>query len=290
MELRRYRPHDLSSLLELYNAARANDHEFIPRTETQLKTELDQAGSIWLATERERLIGAAIYYPRWYGDEIVPITAPDVDGEQVQTELLGRVEVDATGGEAVVAVAATRPAQMAFLESLGYAAEGGLIQLVTDLQSERSIPSLPDGCRLRRLEPNEEADFVEMVNTAYDAERLSLAEVERWRSYRDWTEAWVHVVDDGERLVAGVVARPDQAHNEFFGANRGYLGPAAVIPGHGRQGLGRALTAASLNFVRSQGMDHASLYTTQSNRAVHRLTEQLGFWIAHEWTFMKKGV
>lgn len=290
MDVRRYRPDDLTLLLELYNAARANDHEFIPRTEAQLQTELDNAGSIWLATERERLIGAAFYYPRWYGDEIVPITAPDVDPEPVQTELLERIEAGVTGGEAVVAVASTRTEQMAFLESRGYAAEGGLIQLVTDLQSERPIPSLPDGCRLRQLEPDEKADFVEMVNTAYDAERLSLAEVERWRSYRGWSEAWVHVVDDSDRLVAGVVARPDQAHNEYFGANRGYLGPAAVIPGYGRQGLGRALTAASLNFVRSHGMDHASLYTTQGNRAVHRLTEQLGFWIAHEWTFMKKGV
>ncbi len=290
MDVRRYRPTDLTRLLELYNAARANDHEFIPRTEAQLQAELDTAGSIWLATERERPIGAAFHYPRWYGDEIVPITDPDVDAARVQAELLDRVEADVAGGEAVVAVASARTDQMAFLESRGYAAEGGLIQLVTDLHSERAIPALPDGHRLRQLEPAEKADFVEMVNTAYGAERLSLAEVERWRSYRGWTEAWVHVVDDGERLVAGVVARPDQAYNEFFGANRGYLGPAAVIPGYGRQGLGRALTAASLNFVRSHQMDHASLYTTQNNRAVHRLTDQLGFWIAHAWTFMKKGV
>lgn len=290
METRRYRADDRPALVELHNAARADDHEFIPYTEAKLDDELQSAKSVWLATENDRLVGAAFYKPMWYGHEIVSFIAPDGEPSEIEAPLLDRVEADVDGDEAVIAVSSDKIERIAFLEARGYAADGGMVQLVTDLDEAREIPDLPPDYRIRALRPDESSDFVAMVNTAYDAERLSESTVDGWRESPNWTEEWVQVVEHQGRLAAGVVARPDRDYNDHFGADRSYLGPAAVLPDHGKQGLGRALTAASLNFVRSQGMSSASLYTTQGNVAVHRLTEQLGFWTAHRWTFMRKGL
>lgn len=290
MELRRFHPDDLTRLVDLHNTALAAEHEFIPYTEAKLQSELDEAKSIWVATVDERFVGAAFYYPMWYGNEIVPCAAPDVDSPEILTRLLDRIEADIDGDEGVIALPGGQSERTAFLEARGYKADGGMVQLITDLHEARPIYELPHGYSLRSLRPEEQTEFVEMVNTAYDAQRLSLDAFERWAANPGWSENWIQVVDHQNTLVAGVVARPDREFNEHFGANRGYLGPAAVLPEHGKQGLGRALTAAALNFARSQGMDRASLYTTQSNKAVHRLTEQLGFWRAHRWEFMKKDI
>lgn len=290
MELRRYRDADLDALVALHNAARAHEHEFIPYAPDRLRRELDGAASIWVAAQAERPVGAAFYCPMWYGNEIVPLTASDADAERVEAELLDRVEADIAGDEAVIAVPSVDAEQIAFLESYGYRAEGGMVQLVADLHAEPAIPELPSDYRLRSLEPLEHWDFIAMVNAAYDAERLSADAFARWRAIPGWREDWVQVVEHRGRLVAGVVARPDGEFNAHYRAQRGYLGPAAVLPEHASRGLGRALTAASLAFVRAQGMDSASLFTTQGNAAVHRLTEHLGFREAHRWHFMKKGV
>ncbi len=290
MELRRYRPDDLDALVGIHNAARSQDPEFVPYTPEKLERDLDEAVSIWVAVEADRPIGAAFYCPMWYGHEIVSFTRSDRDPERVDAELLQRVEADVAGDEAVTAVPAIQTDRIAFFESQGYRAEGGMVQLVADLHAEPPIPELPDNYRLRSLEPGERADFIAMVNAAYDADRLSADGFEQWRAHPGWSEDWIQVVDHQGDLVAGVVARPDQAFNEHFGAKRGYLGPAAVLPEHGNQGLGRALTAASLEVVRSQGMDSASLFTTQGNAAVHRLTDHLGFREAHRWHFMRKEV
>ena len=290
MEIRRYRPDDLAALTDLLNTALEDDPEFIPYTTDKLQNELEEASSVWLAVEDERLVGAAFYKPMWYGKEIVPFASQDAEYETIEAALLDRIEPEIDGGEAVVAVPSDQAERIAFLEGRGYAVDGGMVQLVASLDEDRPIPELPDGYRLRSLHPGDKSEFVHMVNAAYDAERLDEAAVDGWLDFPGWSEDWVQVVGYRGDLVAGVVARPDRAYNEHFKANRGYLGPAAVLPAHGQQGLGRALTAASLNFVRSQGMDAAMLYTTQGKTAVHRLTAQLGFRATHRWTFLKKEV
>lgn len=290
MELRRYRADDLAPLTELHNAALAHEHEFVPYTEKKLDEELQTSRSIWLAIEHDRIVGAAFYVPMWYGNEIVSLTEPNLDPTEIEAALLDWVEAEIDGDAAVIAVPSDQTDRKVFLEARGYADDGGMIQLVADLEDERPIPTLPEGYALRSLHPDERAAFVEMVNAAYDAERLSPNAFERWAENPGWTEDWIPVVAYRGALVAAVVARPDRDYNDHFGANRGYLGPAAVLPAHGKQGLGRALTAASLNVCRHQGMDRASLYTTQSNTAVHRLTEQLGFRATHRWDFLKKEV
>lgn len=290
MELRRYRSDDLPAMVELHNAAFSEEHEFIPHTANDLDAKLEAAEATWIASKADRLVGAAFYEPKWYGNKVVSFAAPEVDPEAIEAPLLDRVEAEIDGDEAVIPVPSIQTDRIAFLEARGYEAEGGMVQLVTDLREERPIPELPNGYQLRCLHPDETSAFIDMVNVAYDAERLDAATVDGWFEDPRWNADWIQVVAHDNQLVAAVVARPDRAYNEYFGAERGYLGPAAVLTEHAQQGLGRALTAAALNVVRNQGMVRASLYTTQSNTAVHRLTEQLGFWTAHRWVFMKKGL
>jgi ribosomal protein S18 acetylase RimI-like enzyme len=90
--------------------------------------------------------------------------------------------------------------------------------------------------------------------------------------------------------VAAVVARSDREYNEYFHANRGYLGPAATLPGYRAKGLSQTLTAQAMNFLRERGMRTVCLHTWERNQPAVRLTKNLGFRVVHEWRILAKRV
>jgi ribosomal protein S18 acetylase RimI-like enzyme len=57
------------------------------------------------------------------------------------------------------------------------------------------------------------------------------------------------------------VAHTDREFNRHYHAKHGYLGPEATLPEHQGKGLGKALTARAMNFLRERGLDQVSLYT-----------------------------
>ncbi|MCR4405176.1 MAG: GNAT family N-acetyltransferase [Candidatus Acetothermia bacterium] len=75
-----------------------------------------------------------------------------------------------------------------------------------------------------------------------------------------------------------------------YHTKRGYLGPAATLPEHRGKGLGKALTARAMNFLRERGLERVSLYTWEGNPPALRVTRGLDFRASHEWKILTKPI
>jgi GNAT superfamily N-acetyltransferase len=181
--------------------------------------------------------------------------------------------------------------RLAFFLERGYRSDSSLYQMTADLDRRRRPRRLPAGCTIGSLERDGEEAFIQLANTAYAGERLRPGILAQWQAQDpEFSTDWVQVVRCGGQLVAGVVARSDREYNEYFHANRGYLGPAATLPGYRGKGLSRALTARAMNFLSGRGMCTVCLYTWEGNPPAVRLATNLGFRVAHEWRILSKRV
>lgn len=292
MELRPYTERDLPELVGLLNEAYKGRHEFIPYTKEKLRAELEEASSVLLAIdERGRVLGLARLHREWYGEEITLCAQPGPAQEEVKERLLLAIEQYARSGEVSVVVDAEDQEELAFFVSKGYRSESSFYQLIAELDKPRPLPPLPEGYLLRSLRPDEEEVFVRVVNTAYEGERLRSGVLARWSAEDPaFSTDWVQVAELKGELVAAVVARTDHEFNRHYHAKRGYLGPAATLPEHRGKGLGKALTAQAMNFLRERGLDQVSLYTWEGNPVALRVTRGLGFRVSYEWKILTKMV
>jgi len=85
------------------------------------------------------------------------------------------------------------------------------------------------------------------------------------------------VADEDENVVGYIVVSVDKVRSEIFGFSWGQITSLAVDPhDHGR-GIGSALIAAGLDWLRSKGVKHAEVLTDQNNIAAIRAYEKNGF-------------
>ena len=198
------------------------------------------------------------------------------------------IESQARSGEVSVVVDSGTHEKIDFFTARGYKPEGSLYQMVAELDLPRPV-LVPQGYLLRGLKPNEEEELIEVVNIAYEGERLRPGALARWHSEDPaFSAAWVQVAEFEGKLVAAVVARSDHDFNQHYHAKRGYLGPAATLPEH--RGKGKALTAQAMNFLRKQGLETVSLYTWGGNHPALKLLKDLGVRVGHEWKILTKSV
>jgi ribosomal protein S18 acetylase RimI-like enzyme len=80
--------------------------------------------------------------------------------------------------------------------------------------------------------------------------------------------------DDTGRVIGYALARVGL---RWLGVRRGGVTSIAVDPQHRRRGIGRALMAAALEHLRSQGVAEADLEVSVANRAAQSLYEAFGF-------------
>ena len=183
------------------------------------------------------------------------------------------------------------PHLVAFFRERGYGSDSSLYQMTANLDRRRRRRRLPAGCTIGSLKKDEEEALIQLANTAYAGERLRPGILAQWQAQDpNFSTDWVQVARCDGQLVASVVARSDREYNEYFHANRGYLGPAATLPGYRGKGLSQALTAWAMNFLRERGMRTVCLYTWQGNQPAVRLTTNLGFRVAHERKILSKRV
>jgi ribosomal protein S18 acetylase RimI-like enzyme len=292
MKLRPSQESDLPELVDLFNEAYEGSHEFIPYTEEKLRAELEGANSVLLVVdEHDRISGLALLRREWYGEEVVICARPGQTRQKIEEQLLLAIEPQAQTGRVTVLVNAEDQERIGFFTARGYQSESSLYQLIAELDRPRPMPPVPEGCLLRSLKPDEEEALIQVVNTAFQGERLQPGALARWRSQDPaFCEEWVQVAEHGGQLVAAVVARSDRELNLHYHAKRGYLGPAATLPAHRGKGLGKALTRRAMNFLGKQGMQTVYLHTWEGNTAVLSLTKSLGFRVGHQWKILVKSV
>jgi ribosomal-protein-alanine N-acetyltransferase len=126
--------------------------------------------------------------------------------------------------------------------------------------------------RVRRLALSDLADVVRIERASFGPEAYSvmtfLAHV-----FRDRKGLFVAEDDDG-RAVGYVLVRIGL---RWLGVRRGGITSIAVDPSHRRRGFGRALMAAALAHLKSNGVDEADLEVNVVNRAAQSLYGASGF-------------
>jgi ribosomal protein S18 acetylase RimI-like enzyme len=291
MNERPYQEADLPKLVDLFNEAYQGSYEFIPYTEEKLRAELKEASSILVGVDEQgRVLGLGLLRREWHGEEIQLYAQQEPEWQEIEEQLLLAIESQARSGEISTIVDSEDPDRIEFFAARGYKPDGSLYQMVAELDRPRSVLA-PQGYLLRGLKPDEEEELIEVVNIAYEGERLRPGALARWHSEDPaFSAAWVQVVEFEGKLVAAVVARCDREFNRHYHAKRGYLGPAATLPEHRGKGLGKALTARALNFLREQGLERTSLYTWSGNVAALRVLKSLGFQVSHEWRILTKSI
>ena len=292
MRLQPYRKKVLPKVLSLLNEAEVGSHEFIPYSEESLQAELKGASSVLLATDDQDWITGLAYLGRqWYGETVTLHVRPGPGQWEAGDLLLSALEPRNQTDELSTLVETFDHERLAFFLKRGYRSDSSLYQMTADLDHRRRRRRLPAGCTIGSLKKDEEEALIQLANTAYTGERLRPGILAQWQAQNpDFSADWVQVARSDGQLVASVVARSDREYNEYFHANRGYLGPAATLPSYRGKGLSQTLTARAMNFLRERGMRTVCLYTWEGNQPAVRLTTNLGFRVAHEWKILSKRV
>lgn len=179
------------------------------------------------------------------------------------------------------------PSAAALAVDLDYRRTRVLWQLRRPLTAPIPEPPLPDGVTLRPFRPGADDDAWLALNAAAFADH---PEQGRWtaadlRARRD--EPWFDVagfllaVDPAGQLLG---FHWTKIHERAGSARIGEVYVLGVAPAAHGGGLGKALTAAGLAYLRNrQGLDRVMLYVDESNTAAVALYERLGFarWSAH---------
>jgi predicted N-acetyltransferase YhbS len=116
--------------------------------------------------------------------------------------------------------------------------------------------------RLRRLTPEDAVDAARLTSVAFGGEPRE-ARIRRYLALEP--EGWFTVEEEGALLAVGGVVRFGQL---------AWLGLMAVDPGRQREGLGRTVAEAAIDWARSQGSATICLIATPAGLPLYR---RLGF-------------
>ncbi len=244
---------------------------------------------VMMAEDDCGIIGSTAYHDGFWGEEIEWLMLSEAANRKlVEDMLLREVEKYVKRGTVFTAVTVGSPRAEEWVQR-GYRPNGGLMYMITKLGKLTAVPEVPEGVVLRNLRPDEEDEFIQLVNVGFARERVKGGDIQKWKAVSPpFDEGWIHVAEAHGKLVSVVVAKPDTGYNGFFKARRGYLGPAATLPEHRGKNLASALTARALNSLFSYGMDSACLFTAETNAPSLRLLGKIGFEVGVDWKFMTK--
>jgi ribosomal protein S18 acetylase RimI-like enzyme len=292
VRIRSFTDEDLPILVRLVNAAYREAYQFLPYTGEKLCLAMKEAKlQVLMAEENGKAIGSVAYNDGHWGEEIEWLYVDDaVNRKSSENMLVSEIEKYVKKGSVFAVVDAGSPKIDEWAER-GYILQNGLYHMVAPLDGLRPIPQVSEIAIFRSLEPNEEKEFVEAVNAGFGSERVKMGDIERWKTESPpFSEEWIQVAEDNQKIVSVVVAKLDTYYNTSFKANRGYLGPATTLPEHRGKNLASALTVRAMNFLFEKGVDNVALYTAEQNTPSVTLLKKLGFKICHHWQFMRKAL
>lgn len=292
VRIRSFTGKDLSSLVRLLNETHRGSYEFVPFSEEKLHSQIRERNlKILVAEENGEVLGSVAYNNGHWGEVIRWLTVSEIPNRKFVENLLVREIENYVKGETVSTRVDGESPKIDEWAERGYKPEGGLCHMVARLDGLKPLPKVPEDVTIRSLKPKEKKALVEAVNAGFGWERLKLGVIRKWKSEcSSFNEEWIHVAELDNKIVSVVVSRLDVKYNESFGGKRGYLGPAATLPGHRGKNLASALTRRAMNFLFEKGMNSAALYTTEQNIPSVTLLRKLGFKTSHHRKFMRKSL
>jgi ribosomal protein S18 acetylase RimI-like enzyme len=292
LQIRSFKAQDLPTLVKLLNEARQGSYEFMPLTEEEVSARIQEGKSSVLIAERDgEIVGSATYNDGYWGEEIRWLgIRGGTDQKLIEDALVKKAEELVRKGTVFISVDAESPRTNEWTDR-EYAPSGGLYQMIAKLDSLRPLPTLPEGFRVGSMKLGEEGEVVATVNGVFGWDRLKPDFVDKGKvDSPPFNEEWVHVAYHGNKVVSIVVAWPAVKFNAYFGAKRGYLGPAATLSGYRAKRLASALTVRAMNFLFEKSFDRVVLHTSELNVPSVTLLRDLGFEVGHHIRFLKKSV
>jgi ribosomal protein S18 acetylase RimI-like enzyme len=283
---------DLATFVKLLNEMNKGSYEFIPLTEDEVRVRIQEGKFRTLMVEENgEAVGSVTYNDGFWGEEVRWLVVRDrPDRKLIEDMLVTRIEKSVRGETVFTSVDVDSPSVDDWIRR-GYKPEGGLYQMIAKLENVRPLPGIPEGITIRSSRPGEERQVVEIVNSVFGWERLRQGFIEKGKvESPPFDEEWVHLAELQGRILSVVVAWPAVKYNKFFGAKRGYIGPAATIPEYRAKKLASALTVRALNFLFEKGMDTAVLHTSEVNVPSITLLRNIGLKVGHHVKFLRKNL
>ncbi|MFF3864434.1 mycothiol synthase [Micromonospora sp. NPDC001898] len=202
--------------------------------------------------------------------------------------VLARAALDAATGPVRAWAHGDHPSAAALAVDLGLTRSRVLWQLRRPLAEPPAEPPLPDGVVLRAFVPGADDDAWLALNARAFAShpeqgRWTAADL-RLRLSEPWFDpaGFLLAVESATGRLLGF--HWTKVHERPGSARIGEVYVLGVDPAAHGGGLGRALTAAGLAYLRDRrGLDRVMLYVDESNTAAVALYERTGFarWCAH---------
>jgi ribosomal protein S18 acetylase RimI-like enzyme len=222
---------------------------------------------IW-EEEGEPVAWAWIRRPATLGHEIHPRHR----GGALHDELLDWFETAAEDDELRVSSLTTDPERLAFLRARGYEIEPAARAFAYHLRELGDLPDpvLPDGYRLRTVEPADLEARVELHRVVWAPSRVTLESFLKLQTvwpYRPDLDCVVEAPDGS--LVAYCLAWLDDANRV------GELEPVGTDPDYRRRGLASAVCLFALNRLKEEGATLGIVYSIAGSEAT-ALYESIG--------------
>jgi len=283
---------ELAAFIKLLNESRLDSFEYMPLTEEDVRRRIEHGRSqVLIAEEAGRIVGSVTYSDGYWGEEIRWLVVRAASDQRLVEDLLVSEAEKLVRGETVFTSVDLGSPETVEWARRGYSLDGGLYQMIARLGGSRAIPAVPEEILLRSMRPGEEKSVVEIVNAVFGWKRLEPNFVEKGKvESAPFTEEWVFLAESEGRILSVVVAWPAVKFNQFFGATRGYLGPAATVPEYQSKKLASALTVRAMNFLYEKGMNTAVLHTSEQNVPSVTLLKTIGFEVGHHIKFLRKKV
>jgi ribosomal protein S18 acetylase RimI-like enzyme len=194
-------------------------------------------------------------------------------GGGLHEELLGWFETEAEGDALRTSSISTDAERLAFLRARGYEVDAESDDMIYHLTELGSVPepSLPDGYRLRTIEPADLERRVEIHRAVWAPSRVTV------ESFANVQAAWPY-----RRDLDCVVEAPDGSFASyclawFDDANGvGELEPVGTHPDHQRRGLAAAVCRFALRRLHEEGATRAVVYSVEGFGGGTALYESIG--------------
>ena len=292
LQIRGFVKKDLSKLVALLNAVRMGSYEFMPLTEEEVFARIQgDTSQVLIAEDNDEIVGSVTYNDGHWGEEIRWLAVYSrPDQKAIEDTLVGEAEKLVQGKSVFTSIDSDSPRIKEWTDR-GYSVDACLYQMIARLGLRRPVPLIPEGVVLRSMKNGEGKKIAEMVNRVFGWERLTpdFAEKARFES-PPFSEEWVHLAEVQQKIVSVVVAWPAVKYNRYFGAKRGYLGPAATIEEYRSKKLASALTVRAMNFLYEKDMEEVVLHTSERNVPSITLLRNIGFEIGYLWKFLRKNM
>jgi GNAT superfamily N-acetyltransferase len=262
------------------------------------RADFDLAANAWLMRHRGEPVAAAVVYPSVIFTDRPPgnfdmYVVPDYWRHGIGSRLLAHLEqASMERGHRVLetTVAEEDEQSKGFLSRKGFAVVSHALHLVRRGMDDLPEVQLASGYAIRSLAELREPPelYMETANRlgAYDSNYtlVRAEELERTVAGEGWDPAGVLFLFDGRERIVGVIRAGASVEGR-----RGYLHEIRLEPSSRGQGLGMAMVAEGLRYLRGVGVTRVELDTAGENTAAQGLAVRAGFELARHWLhFLKR--